>query len=131
MSHSPRPSLKSAHDTSLLISCCARCKQQCTGMPGNHQILVGGYHPHCAGALLRADDDGMTLILCRIELNPEIRQSEASLPSYRCRTLADPPREYERVQTAEGSGQRADGLAQLIAKHVDGLGCMGIVRPLV
>ena len=81
--------------------------------------------------VLRADDGGVTLILLSIELNPEIRQSEAYLPAHRCRTLADPPREYECVQTVEDSRQRADSLAQLRAKHVDGLGGMGIVPPLV
>src|SRR5262245_56379355 len=100
-------------------------------MLGNHQILVGGNHSHRARALLRADDRGMTLILLSIELDPEIRQPETYLPSHRRRMLTDSPREYECVQTAEDSCQRADGLAQLIAKHVDGLGSMGVVRPLV
>src|SRR5215470_2457839 len=129
--HSLRPALRQAHDTPLLSGGCARCKQQGAGMSGNHQILVGVYHPHRAGALLRADDGGMTLILCSIELDPEIRQPETDLPSHRRRALTDPPCKHERVQTAEDSGQRADGLAQLRAKHVDGLSRMGVVRPLV
>src|SRR5262245_2150268 len=115
----------------LLSRCCASCKEQCVGMPGNHQILVGGHHTHRAGALLRADDGGMTLILLSIELDPEIRQPETYLPAHRCRMLADPPCEHERVQAAEDSCQRADGLAQLIAKHVNGLSRIGVVRPLV
>ena len=58
--------LTSPMNKPCLMRYCASCKQQGAGMPGNHQILVGMYHPHRAGAVRRADDGGMMLILLSI-----------------------------------------------------------------
>jgi len=45
--------------------------------------------------------------------------------------LPDSSGEHQRVEAVECGAQRADGLAQLIAEHVDGLGGVGIVLPPV
>ena len=40
--------------------------------------------------------------------------------------LANPPGEHERVQAAQDSGQRADGLTELVAEQGHGLGRMAV-----
>lgn len=98
-------------------------------MAGDHQVPVGGHYPHHAVALRRANDRGMTVVLLGIELDAEMRQPTAHFPPHRRRMLPDPPGEHQRVEAVEGGAQRADGLAQLIAEHIDGLSRMGIVLP--
>ena len=86
-------------------------KKAVCGYAGQSSDLVGGYHPHRAGAFRRADDDGMMLILLRIELDPEIHQPEAYLPSHRRRMLTDSP-----VNTSVSRPLRTAGSAPMVLR---------------
>src|SRR5208337_323182 len=87
-------------------------------MPGYHQILVRWDNRNEAPAVIGANRIGISLIPFAIELDAEVSQTTAGLPSHPGSAFSDPAGEDQEVESAQRCGKRADLLSELIAEHL-------------
>src|SRR5215218_6405689 len=77
----------------MLRSFVRRGYYQSAGVAGDHEVLVGGYHPDGHRAAVAGDDGCVFRVAARIEPQAEELQALADMPSYSCCVLPDPASE--------------------------------------